>query len=179
MVTDFMDEEADVSGPDCDLSDNEALVAEDDGFIDDQDDEEMHNDTEVDMHQRMDFENSLVLAQKDQEEAERLQERFSSQMSATPTPTPVAHATPVARPAPVAATRPPAKEVTASFKPVGPQVRPECFCIWHASSPNIFFCRLFSCRKSPASTLLALLRPRLSLQCRYGWVPMQKAALLK
>ena len=176
MVTDFMDEEADVSGPDCDLSDNEALVADDDGFIDD---EEMHNDTDVDMHQRMDFENSLVLAQKDQEEAERLQERFSSQMSATPTPTPVAHGTPVARPVPVAATRPPAKEVTASFKPVGPQVGPESVCIWHALFPNIFFCRLFSCRTSPVSTLLALLRQRLSLLCRYGWVPMQKAALLK
>ena len=176
MVTDFMDEEADVSGPDCDLSDNEALVVDDDGFIDD---EEMHNDTDVDMHQRMDFENSLVLAQKDQEQAERLQERFSSQMSATPTPTPVAHGTPVARPVPVAATRPPAKEVTAAFKPIGPQVGPESVCTWHAAFPNIFFCRLFSCRTSPVSTLLALLRPRLSLLCRYGWVPMQKASLLK
>lgn len=126
MATTFVDHEAEESGPDDDLlfdeeGDVEIENADMDEFIDDVGDTVGEEDAE-DMHAMMDVENAMVLAQKDREEAERIQQRFSSQMSqasaspSSPTPVPIAPTT--RQPAPP---RLAPKEVTASYKPIGPQ----------------------------------------------------------
>ena len=127
MATNFVDHEAEESGAEDVLFDEEDEVqtenADMDGFIDDMDDTVDNEDPE-DLHTMMDVENAMIIAEKDREEAERMQQHFSSQMSqvsanasSSPVPMPVA---PVIRPS--APKRPAPKEVTASYKPIGPQV---------------------------------------------------------